>query len=107
MVARTVLTKRQDAAIERIRAHARSVAGENPEIAEAAERVKNVPNRPDENHARVFRLEAIADLLERLDELTSAGEQPTEESSEPRAEAPKRQGKPQTARPRATRKAKK
>ena len=72
MVARTHLTKRQDAAVNRIEAHANSIAGENPEIAEAAERIKTVRG-PDENHERVFRLEAIADLMELVDEIT-AGE---------------------------------
>ena len=68
MVARTILTKRQDAAMERIEAHANSIADNHEDITEAAERVRDARG-PDESHTRVFRLEAIADLLEKIDEL--------------------------------------
>jgi hypothetical protein len=69
VVARTILTKRQDVAMDRIEAHANSIAGEHPDIAEAAERVRSARG-PDEAHTRVFRLEAIADLIELIDEIT-------------------------------------
>ena len=69
MVATTILTKRQDAAMDRIEAHANSIAGDHPEIAEAAQRIRDARG-PDENHTRVFRLEAIADLVELIDEIT-------------------------------------
>ena len=72
MVATTTRNKRQDAAIERIEAHARSLAGESPELAEAAQRIKNVKAQ-DQDHERLFRLEAVADLLALVDEIT-AGE---------------------------------
>ena len=32
MVARTILTKRQDVAVDRIEAHANSIAGEHPRL---------------------------------------------------------------------------
>ena len=55
--------------MDRIEAHANSVAGDHPDIAEAAQRLKSVRG-PDEAHTRVFRLEAIADLVELIDEVT-------------------------------------
>ncbi len=70
MVARTILFKMQDEAARRIEAHARSIGGDHPDIVEAAERVKNAKGL-DEQHTRVFHLQAIADLLEKVDEVTS------------------------------------
>jgi hypothetical protein len=55
--------------MDRIEAHANSIAGEHPDIAQAAERVRGARG-PDEAHTRVFRLEAIADLIELIDEIT-------------------------------------
>lgn len=56
--------------MDRMESHAQSVAGENPEIAEAIERVRTVRG-PNEEHTRVFRLEAIADLWEKLGDVTA------------------------------------
>jgi hypothetical protein len=78
MVARTILTQRQDAAMDRIEAHAKSISKEHPDVAEAAERVRDVRG-PDEAHTRVFRIEAIADLLETIDE----GEATESEAADP------------------------
>jgi hypothetical protein len=65
VVARTVLTKREDADIERIQKSAEALAGDSPEIVEAAERVRSVRG-PDEVHTRAFRIGAIADLMEAI-----------------------------------------
>jgi hypothetical protein len=54
--------------MERIEAHANSIAGDHPEIVEAAERVRTVRG-PDEMHTRIFRIEAVADLMQLIDEL--------------------------------------
>lgn len=70
MVGRVQLAQRHDAAIDRIEAHAKSIGGEHPEIVEAAEAVRTAGRR-DEVHTRLFRLEAIADLLEVIDEKTA------------------------------------
>lgn len=68
MVARTIIHKRHDAAAERIEAHANSIAGNHQDVVEVVERVRTARG-PDEMHTRLFRLEAIADLLEKIDEL--------------------------------------
>lgn len=68
MVARHLLFSRQDEAVERIAAHAESIGGDNQEVVDAVERVRDVRG-PDEQHVRVFRTEAVADLMELLDEL--------------------------------------
>jgi hypothetical protein len=71
MTAPHILAQRQDEAVRRIEAHCNSIGGDAPEIAEAAERVQNVSG-PDEVHERVFRLEAVADLLEAVDNSVSS-----------------------------------
>lgn len=63
MVARTVLNKRENAAIERIQENLIELAGDDPEAAEVADRVKTARG-PDEVHTRLFRMEAIADLTD-------------------------------------------
>ena len=72
MVARHLLFQRQDAAVERIARHAEHLGGDDPEVVEAVERVRDV-NGPDEQHVRVFRTEAVADLMQLLDELLASG----------------------------------
>lgn len=75
MTARDILAQWTDESIERIEAHARSIGGDKPELKEAAERVREpkgpdgIP-APDLEHAQVFRLMALADLLEAADEVT-------------------------------------
>lgn len=63
MTAPHILAQRHDAAVQRIEARAKSIGGKNPEAAKAIEAVRDVRG-PDEEHIRVFRLEAIADLQE-------------------------------------------
>ncbi len=70
MTAPHILATRHDDAVDRIEAHAKSLGDEHPDIVDAAERVREARG-PDEEHSRVFRLEAIADLMERIDELTA------------------------------------
>lgn len=73
MVARHLLFTRQDEAVERIAAHAQSIGGTNTDIVDAVERVRNVRG-PDEQHIRVFRTEAVADLMQLLDEAITGTE---------------------------------
>lgn len=72
MTAPHILATRHDEAVDKIQAHAKSISSDHPEVVDAVERVRNTSG-PDEEHTRVFRLEAIADLLEVIDEKT-AGE---------------------------------
>ena len=81
MTAPHILANRHDEAVEKIQAHSKSIGGEEPEIVEAVERVRTASG-PDEEHTRVFRLEAIADLLEAIDEKTPGNKaDPLEEKS--------------------------
>jgi hypothetical protein len=68
LVARHIRFKRHDEAVERIEAHARSISNNHEDVVEAVECVRDARG-PDEEHTRLFRLEAIADLLEKIDEL--------------------------------------
>ena len=83
MVARTVIAKRRAAAIERIEEQATLRAQGSTALGEAAERIRSA-NGPDEAHTELFRLEAIADLME------LANEAPAEVQAEAKPR-PKRQ----------------
>lgn len=83
MVARHILFQRQDEAVERIAAHAQSIGGDNAEVVEAVERVRAVRGM-DEQHIRVFRTEAVADLMKLLDEIiTGSASDPLEAKTVP------------------------
>lgn len=64
-----------DAAIDRIEAYAQRKGGENPEVRDAVERVRNARGQ-DELHVRLFRTEALADLLDAVEE--AEGREPVE-----------------------------
>lgn len=70
MTALHILAQWDEENMDRIAAHAQSLAGDHPEIVEAAERVRTVRG-PDEIHTRTFRLGAIADLMECVDRITA------------------------------------
>lgn len=89
MTARDILAQWTDESIERIEAHAKSIGGDKPELKEAAERVRDPRGpdgvqAPDLEHAQVFRLMALADLLESADEVTPGDKaDPLEEKTVP------------------------
>lgn len=89
MTARDILAQWTDESIERIEAHAKSIGGEKPELKDAAERVRHPRGpdgvaAPDLEHGQVFRLMALADLLEAADEVTPGDKaDPLEEKTVP------------------------
>ncbi len=73
MTALDILGEWTDESIARIEAHAKSIGGETPAIAECVEALQDPRGpdgfpAPDAHHAQVFRLMALADLLEKVDE---------------------------------------
>lgn len=83
MVARHLLFKRQDDAVEKIAAHAQSIGGQDKDVVEAVEAIRNVRGM-DEQHIRVFRTEAVANLMEVLDkQITGSAADPLEASTVP------------------------
>jgi hypothetical protein len=76
MTARDILHQWSDEAILKIEAHAESIGGDNPEIIDALEKVRDPKGwdgvrAPDAEHEQVFRLQALADLMEKVDEIRS------------------------------------
>jgi pyruvate/2-oxoglutarate dehydrogenase complex dihydrolipoamide acyltransferase (E2) component len=70
MTAPYILRARRTEAVERASAHAESIAGENEKVAEKIEELRAVRGR-DALHEETYRLEALADLLEAVDEATA------------------------------------
>lgn len=71
MTARDVLHRWTEESISRIEKASEAIAGDKPEIREAAERVRDPRGpdgfrAPDAAHAQVFRLLALADLVEKV-----------------------------------------
>ncbi len=78
MTAIDILHQWTEDAIARIEASAESLGGDNPEVVEAIEDVRDPKGpdgvrAPDALHAQVFRLQALADLLEVVNEKRSSG----------------------------------
>jgi hypothetical protein len=76
MAARDVLHQWADEAILKIEAHAKSIGGDNPGVLEAVEKVRDPKGwdgvrAPDAEHAQVFRLQALAELMEKVDKMQS------------------------------------
>jgi len=68
--------------MQRIKEDAEELAGDNPEVAEAAERIRTI-RAPDEDHARVFRIEAIADLMDAIVEAKADAKPQAKQKAKP------------------------
>lgn len=88
MVARSILRQRLDAAAEQIEADLRAIGKEQPEVVEAAKKIRDVQGKArfDDEHKRMFHLEAIAELTSKIRQIQEGDH----EEAEQKSEAPKK-----------------